>query len=69
MIICFEDKNWRPDDKTLINTGLYWIPRDMSVELARRALADGVAVLVEGDTPKDEPKRRKKGEAPENKAR
>ncbi len=69
MIICFEDKNWRPDDKTLINTGFYLIPRDMSEELARRALAEGVAVLVEGDTPKDEQKRRKKGEAPENKVR
>ncbi len=49
MIIRFAEKNWRPDDKTLINTGFYWIPRDMSEELARRALAEGVAVLVEDD--------------------
>jgi hypothetical protein len=61
MIICFPEKNWRPDEKTLINTGYYWIPRDMSEELAKRALAEGVAVLIEDDQPK------KKGPAPENK--
>lgn len=46
-VIRFAERNWRPDSRTLISTGDYWIPRDMSEELAERALREGAAVLVE----------------------
>jgi hypothetical protein len=45
-VIRFAERNWRPDARTLISTGDYWIPRDMSEELADRALQEGAAVLV-----------------------
>jgi len=45
-IIRFAERNWRPDAQTLISTGDYRIPLDMSEELAQRALAEGAAVLV-----------------------
>lgn len=46
-IIRFAEKNWRPDAATLISTGDYRIPEDMSLELAERAVAEGAAVVVE----------------------
>ena len=35
--------NWRPDDCTLLGSGDYRVPLDMSDELAKRAIAEGVA--------------------------
>jgi hypothetical protein len=46
-VIRFADKNWRPNEATLISTGDYRIPEDMSLELAERAVRDGAAVVVE----------------------
>jgi len=60
MIIHLSD-NWRPDAVKLFHPGDYWIPRDMSEELARQALDAGAATLVEGKTPDV------KAPAPENK--
>jgi hypothetical protein len=45
-IIRFQPNNWRPDAATLISTGDYRIPTDMSEELAERALAEGAAALL-----------------------
>jgi DNA polymerase IIIc chi subunit len=47
--IRFAEKNWRPDDRTLISTGDYRIPEDMAPELAERAIAEGAAVVVVED--------------------
>jgi hypothetical protein len=52
--------NWRLPDGRLFHPGDYRVPQDMSEELARRAVAEGVGVLTEP------PKR--KTAAPENKA-
>lgn len=49
--IRLSERNWRPDDATLVHTGDYRVPQDMSEALAERALADGVAVLVEEAAP------------------
>jgi len=46
-VIRFADKNWRPNEATLISTGDYRIPEDMSLELAERAVREGAAVVVE----------------------
>lgn len=41
-VIRFET-NWRPDERTLLGSGDYRVPLDMSDELAQRAIAEGVA--------------------------
>lgn len=45
-VIRFAERNWRPDARTLISTGDYRIPLDMSEELAERAVREGAAVVV-----------------------
>lgn len=45
--IRLSERNWRPDDATLVHTGDYRVPQDLPEALAERALAEGVAVLVE----------------------
>lgn len=51
MVIRFQPNNWRPDSRTLISTGDYRIPLDMSEELANRALSEGVAIVVRETKP------------------
>lgn len=51
--IRFAEKNWRPDESTLVHTGDYRVPQDMSEDLAQRALEEGAAVAV--DEPSDPP--------------
>lgn len=46
MRIRFAENNWRPDAATLVSTGDYRIPEDMTQELADRAIAEGAAVLI-----------------------
>lgn len=54
-VIRFAEKNWRPDDRTLISTGDYRIPEDMTPELARRAVEEGAAVVVVSAEPAPAP--------------
>jgi len=58
--------NWRPDGShtsRLLHPGDYRVPDDWSEEFAARAIAAGVAVVVEDFTAKV----KGKGRAPENK--
>lgn len=50
-IIRLAERNWRPDDATLVSTGDYRVGLDISEELAARAVAEGVAVEVVTDAP------------------
>lgn len=38
---------WRPDDASLYHFGDYRIPQDMSEDMAKRAVAEGVGSIVE----------------------
>lgn len=46
-----EPTSWRPDARRLYAFGTYRVPEDMPEELARQAISDGVATLVEEDQP------------------
>lgn len=62
-VIRFAERNWRPDEGSLVSTGDYRVPEDMPEELAQRALEDGVAVLVVGGEEKP-PAKTKKAKEP-----
>ena len=61
--IHFPDRNWRPDDHTLIHTGAYRVGEDISEELAARAVREGVAVAVADEAKAEPPKRKAKAPA------
>lgn len=42
---------WRPDPGRLFHFGTYRVPEDMPEALAQRAVAEGVAVVVEDAAP------------------
>lgn len=50
--------NWRPDGRQLFHFGTYRVPEDMPESLARRAVEEGIAVIV--DEPVDAGARRKR---------
>lgn len=45
-----EPSSWRPDGSHLFAFGEYRVPEDMSEEHAKRAIDEGAAVLVDGET-------------------
>lgn len=45
--VLFAEKNWRPDAVTLIHTGYYLMPEELSPELAERAVREGFAEVVD----------------------
>jgi len=68
------ENNFRPDERTLIHTGDYRVPEDMSEAMAQLAISAGAVVIKGAKETSDpassgEPMRKRKGPAPENKAR
>jgi hypothetical protein len=59
--------NWRPDERTLIHSGDYRVPSDLSEELAQRAVEDGVAEVVKVAKPAAEPAQAAEPAAPAEK--
>ena len=53
--------NWRPNDCTLLGSGDYRVPLDMSDELAKRAIAEGAAEYRDAN-PASEPDEREPSE-------
>jgi hypothetical protein len=54
-------KAWRPSPATLIHAGIYRVPRDMSVDMAQKAVACGAGTMQSEEPAKTNPDQTARG--------